>query len=166
MRHAEFTSLLLDHIQPLTNQTKLFISAASGVVWRQECTPLSHYVEIDSLSYTDDSKLTGPEHIHLYLSPSHCSLSVSGVVSVVYWHQHHRRLEPSLGRPLRLRSLAARCSGGPREAVRVLGAGGESWSSIKLSGLPSASPSGRLPQLEPGDIVSRRSSLAKLTTVS
>lgn len=171
MRHAEFTSLLLDQIQQITNQTKLFISAASGVVWRQELfhdpfwTPLSHYVALDSPSYTDDSKLMGPERIHPFF-PSHCSLSVSGVVSMVYRHQHHRRLEPSKGRPLRLRSLAARCSGGPREAVRVLGAGGESWSSIKLSGLPSASPSGRLPQLEPGDIVSRRSSLAKPTTVS
>lgn len=94
------------------------------------------------------------------------SVSVVRHVSMDFWHQHHRRLEPSKGRPLRLRSLAARCSGGPREAVRVLGAGGESWSSIKLSGLPSASPSGRLPQLEPGDIVSSRSSLANPTTVS
>lgn len=166
MRHAEFTSLLLDQIQLITNQSKPFISAASGKVWRLECPPLSYYVDFVSLYYTDDSKLTGPEHIHVFLSPSHCSLSVSGVVSVVCWHQHHRRLEPSKERPLRRSSLAARCSGGPREAVRVLGAGGESWSSIKLSGLPSASPSGRLPQLEPGDIVSRRSSLAKPTTVS
>lgn len=83
---------------------------------------------------------------------------------MLIWHRHYRRLEPSIGRPLRLRSLEARWSAGPREPVRVLGAGGESWSSIKLSGLPSASPSGRLPQLEPGDIVSRRSSLARLTT--
>lgn len=67
---------------------------------------------------------------------------------------------------MRLRSLVARWSGGPRDVARVLGAGGESWSSMKLSGLPSASPSGRLPQLEPGDIVSKRSSLAKPTTVS
>lgn len=160
MRHAEFTSLLLDQIHPITNQTKLFISAASGVVWRHECTPPSHSL------FPTLTTLTGPEHLHFFLSPSHCSLSVSGVVSVVYWRQHHRRLEPSKGRPLRLSSLAARCSGGPREDVRVLGAGGESWSSIKLSGLPSASPSGRLPQLEPGDIVSRRSSLARPTTVS
>lgn len=36
MRHAECTSLLLDEIQTITNQTKQFISAASGVVWRQE----------------------------------------------------------------------------------------------------------------------------------
>lgn len=130
-------------------------------------TPLFHYTELDSPSYTDNSKLTGPEHIPFLFSPSHCSLSVSQrLVSVVYWCPHHRRPEPSKGRPLRLRSLVARCIGGPREAVRVLGAGGESWSSIKLSGLPSASPSGRLPQLEPGDIVSKRSSLAKLTTVS
>lgn len=91
---------------------------------------------------------------------------VCDVKSVLSRWQHHRRVEPSNGRPLRLRSLAARCSEGPREAVRVLAAGGESWSSIKLSGLPSASPSGRLPQLEPGDIVSRRSSLARPTTVS
>lgn len=35
MRHAEFTSLLLDQIQLITNQTKLFISAVSDVVWRQ-----------------------------------------------------------------------------------------------------------------------------------
>lgn len=35
MRHAEFTSLLLDQIQSITNQTKLFISAVSDVVWRQ-----------------------------------------------------------------------------------------------------------------------------------
>lgn len=82
------------------------------------------------------------------------------------WLWHYRRLEPSKGRPLRLRSLVVRWSGGPREAVRVLGAGGESWSSIKLSGLPSASPSGRLPQLEPGDMVSMRSSLPKPTTLS
>lgn len=162
---------LSDQIHP-NQQSKAIISAASGVVWRQERThdpvraPLSHYAEPHSPSYTDNSKLTGPEHIHLSFSPSHSSLSVSGVVSVVFWHQHHRRLEPSKGRPLRLRSLAARWRGGPRETVRVLGAGGESWSSIKLSGLPSASPSGRLPQLEPGDIVSRRSSLARPTTVS
>lgn len=136
MRHAEFTSLSLDLIKLITNRTKLFISAASGAVWRQECThdpfwtPLSCYVVLDSPSYTDNSKLTGPEHIHLLISLSHCSLSVSGFVSVVSWHQHHRRVEPSNGRPLRLRSLAARCSAVPREAVRVLGAGGESWSSI------------------------------------
>lgn len=93
------------------------------------------------------------------------SYILSLLLFVVNWHHYHRRLEPSNVRPLRLRSRVARCRGGPREAVRVLGAGGESWSSIKLSGLPSASPSGRLPQLEPGDIVSRRSSLAKPTTV-
>lgn len=86
MRHAEFTSLSSDQIQPITNQA----SAASGVVRRQESThdpvwtPLSHYAELDSPSYTDNSKLTGPEHIHLLLSPSHSSLSVSGVVSVVF----------------------------------------------------------------------------------
>lgn len=143
------------------------------LLWRQECahdpfwTLLSHHTVLYSPFYTDNSKLTGPEHVHLFfLRLCHCSLSVSGVLSVPCCHQHHRRLEPSNGRPLRLRSLAARCSVAPREAVRVLGAGGESWSSIKLSGLPSASPSGRLPQLEPGDIVSRRSSLARPTTVS
>lgn len=100
------------------------------------------------------------------LSPPQISSSVSGLAPLFIWHQHYRRLEPSKGRPLRLRSLVVRWSGGPREAVRVLGAGGESWSSIKLSGLPSASPSGRLPQLEPGDMVSIRSSLAKPTTLS
>lgn len=51
---------------------------------------------------------------------------VCDVKSVLSRWQHHRRVEPSNGRPLRLRSLAARCSEGPREAVRVLAAGGES----------------------------------------
>lgn len=80
VRHAEFTSLLSDKIQPITNQAKLFISAASGVVRREErphdpfWTSQSHYVELDSASYTANSKLTGPEHIHLFFSPCHCFL--------------------------------------------------------------------------------------------
>lgn len=45
----------------------------------------SHYMVLDSPSYTDNSKLTGPERIRLLFSLSHCPLSVSGVVSVVCW---------------------------------------------------------------------------------
>lgn len=70
-------------------------------------TAFSHYVELDSPSYTGDSKISGSEHIRFSFS---CSLSLLGDVSVVCWHQHqhHRRLELSNGRPLRLRSLVAR----------------------------------------------------------
>lgn len=150
--------------QPNRSTTASSCSSIPPWVWSRNSNvpgihfriPLTHTTQktLKTLSDTDS------------FSKSSTDSSVSGFGPLLVWHQHYRRLEPSNGRPLRLRSLVVRCSAGPREAVRVLGAGGESWSSIKLSGLPSASPSGRLPQLEPGDMVSIRSSLAKPTTLS
>lgn len=60
IRHAEFTSLLLDPTQPINNHVKLFNAAAPGLVRRQERTrdPFqetsdSNFTELETLPDTD-----------------------------------------------------------------------------------------------------------------
>lgn len=80
IRHAEFTSLLLDSTQPINNHVKLFIDAAPGLVRRQERTrdPFldtvdSNYAELETLPDTDSF----PKSFTDFFFSLRCSFGIS-----------------------------------------------------------------------------------------